>query len=346
MQDDDSKKVDPQPAADAGTTTTNGEQPKPEQPKQTQAIARRSPFWDLKVETSFKLCEMTNDALYGLARELSAAIELLPKPLQGKPDNIFAILLRGAEFGLSAMTAISDIMIVEGKVTMAASLQKALVLRSGKCKSWRLVESTKERAVIEVWRVGWETPSTVDFTIEEAYDLGLPDRGRDEYAKARNPWNTQRKNMLVKRCTTRCVREHFGDVMIAFDPEELDVEETQVSDGVFLQKAPPSWGKPPVERPDDDVPDLTPPTEEAFEPTPSMIVDRFVAAAEACKEMRELDEAFGRITSPLVRKAESGDRDAAAAQQRCEAMHATHRARIRKLEKQRPKSSDSLPGMG
>jgi hypothetical protein len=186
----------------------------------------------LTVRDTYDLATADLGHVWRLASQLSKANGLLPEALAGKPDNVFLVLLKGAELGVSAMTALAEIMIVTGKLTISSHLQNALVIRSGKAKQFRIVETTEERAVIRVQRHDWEEPTDIAYTFQEAKDLGLPDRRG-------SAWNTQRANMLRRRVITRAAREFFGDVVVAYDPDEVDHEPSTTP-------APASWGAPPA----------------------------------------------------------------------------------------------------
>lgn len=189
----------------------------------------------LTVRETYDLATADLGHVYRLATQLSKAYGLLPDALSGKPDNVFLVLLKGAELGVSAMTALAEIMIVEGKLTISSHLQNALVIRSGKAKQFRIIETTDERAVLRCERHDWDGPTDVVYTVDEAKALGLLDRGKNP---ARSPWNTQRANMLRRRVITRAAREYFGDVVVAYDPDEIEHEPSS-------SPAPAAWGAPP-----------------------------------------------------------------------------------------------------
>lgn len=273
---------------------------------QQQALAMaeaREATRSLTVRQTFDLAEMSLPAIWGLARQLAWS-SLVPRDLQNKPANVFAVLLKGAELGLSAMTSVAEVMVVEGKLTLSSHLQGALVQRSGKAKIFRIVQSTAEEAVVEVQRHDWTESTKISFTIAEAKALGLTERGRDAYAKARNPWNAQPANMLRRRAIARAAREFFGDVVIAYDPDEVDREEVPSAPPVIwvppaaaAPSSPPPPSEPRVE-PDLPEPEGVPgPDGNAME-IAERHVRSFLDFAPTAKNRDELRAAWQRYIGP------------------------------------------------
>jgi hypothetical protein len=203
-------------------------------PQQAQAITpRENPAGVLGVAATFALKDLTLNQIWGLAK-MVAGMEMCPRGLRigGRKDappsvpDIAFVLIKGAELDLSMTVSLAEVSVIDGKLVLSSHLMNALVMKRGKPKIFRIIESTEARAVLEVQRAEWETPTTIEFTMEEAKALGLPDRGREEWQRKANAWNTQPKNMLRRRVIARGAREFFGEVVIAYDPDELEREET------------------------------------------------------------------------------------------------------------------------
>lgn len=183
-----------------------------------------NPLWNMPVASLFKLRELTSMVVWGLAQTLARST-LVDQKLQGKPANVFMLLLKAAALDVDVSTALDNFHIIETRdrdgnvktqITIAAHLQFALVLRSGVMKVWRYTQSDDTVARMSVQRKEWAEPIEVEFTIEQANKLGLTG-GSD-----RSPWQKQRANMLRRRVTTLAAREHAGDVVIAYDLEEIE----------------------------------------------------------------------------------------------------------------------------
>jgi hypothetical protein len=143
-----------------------------------------------------------------------AKSSLIPKHLRGHPADIWLILSMGQELGISPALALSSIHVIEGKPTLSADLMVAVTKSRGVCQSFRLIESTEERATYEAHRVGDPEPTRLTFTLEDAKKLDL---------LGKHNWKKQPKTMLRKRCKAALCREVFEDILAGFyDPEELE----------------------------------------------------------------------------------------------------------------------------
>ncbi len=280
-----------------------------------------NPLWTMPVEALFDMRKLPMAALYGLAKQLARSDLLDPgegraNRLWGYPDNVFMLLLKGAALGIDVSTTLAEVNIIGSKLVVSANLQFALVQRSGKMKVWRHKFSDDTRAVIEVQRLEWDKPTEVEWTFEQAKALGLHNRGKNpQYS----PWNTQRANMLRKRAVTTAAREHAGDVVIAYDIDELD----DVQPGTMPA---PQWSPAPATKPqvssswggavDDDIPDMSTPPQEV-KPTPTggaidydRVLDDFKQVCQTATSRQAVDAAQDKLLGPLFVLADKGDRAA------------------------------------
>lgn len=131
----------------------------------------------------------------------------------GTPEAVLSTVLSGRELGLSAMASLRAFHIVEGKPTMAADALRALVLKSGKAKSFRCTERTAQAATFSTQRQD-EEPMTLRYTIEEAQAAGLVKNG--------SGWTKNPADMLVARASSKLARLVYPDVVAGlYSPEEL-----------------------------------------------------------------------------------------------------------------------------
>lgn len=152
----------------------------------------------------------TIDQAFWLAQQLLKS-GLLGKAIQ-KPEAAFAVILAGRELGLTAMQSLRSLHLIEGKPTLSADLMVALVKRSPLCKSFKLVESTGERATYEANREG-EGVTRMSFTIEEAKAAGVT--GKDN-------WKKYPAAMLRARCIAALARVVFPDLLLGvYENDEL-----------------------------------------------------------------------------------------------------------------------------
>ncbi len=130
-----------------------------------------------------------------------------------RKEAAFAIIVTGAELGLTAMQALRSIYIVDGKPTLSADLMVGLVKRSAVCQWFRLVESGNDRAVYETLRRGEPEPTKYVYNMEDAHRAGLT---------GRRPWKQYTAAMLRARCATALARAVYPDLVAGiYDPDEL-----------------------------------------------------------------------------------------------------------------------------
>jgi hypothetical protein len=131
----------------------------------------------------------------------------------GTPEAVLSTVLSGRELGLSAMASLRAFHIVEGKPTMAADALRALVLKSGKAKTFRCTERTAQAATFTTTREG-EEPMELRYTIEEAQAAGLVKNG--------SGWTKNPSDMLVARASSKLARLVYPDVVAGlYSPEEF-----------------------------------------------------------------------------------------------------------------------------
>lgn len=144
---------------------------------------------------------------------------LLPQEVK-TPAAAAAIMLTGRELGIPPMQAFRSVYVVKGKPTLSAQLMGALIFRAG--HSYRIVESTNERCVIEFRRRGAQNAYTHEFTMADAGKAGL----------SQSPtWKAYPKAMLFSRCMSAGARVAMPDVLAGmYTPEEIAEPGTVVFD--------------------------------------------------------------------------------------------------------------------
>lgn len=135
-----------------------------------------------------------------------------------RPEAAAVVLLTGRELGLAPMAALRGIYEVSGRPVLSADMMVAVVRRSGQCASWRVVESTPERATIQTLRVGEAEPESCTWTLEDARRAGC---GGQTWAKFP-------RQMLAHRCAAELARRVYPDVLLGlYTPDELGGETAQ-----------------------------------------------------------------------------------------------------------------------
>jgi hypothetical protein len=219
--------------------------PSPPPAAASLAVRAANPAAEIAVSATFELRQLSLNQIWGLAK-MVAGMEMVPRGLRrggrydGEPSvpDIAFVLIKGAELDLSMTVALAEVSVIDGKLVLSSHLQHALVIKRARPRVFRVAESTMERAVVEVQRHEADPVTPVEFTWQEAQDLGLHQKGKDP---GRNAWNTQRRNMLRRRAIARAAREFFGDVVIAYDPDEVDREDQpmQLSATAWVSPTPP-----------------------------------------------------------------------------------------------------------
>jgi hypothetical protein len=153
----------------------------------------------------------TWQALMRLAARV-APTTFVPKPLRGNPGEVLACMMYGAELGLSPITSLRSIHVIDGQPTCSAQLMRALIQRAGHMLSWR--EVTAERVVLYGRRRDTGSDATVTWTLEDAKTAKLLGKGN---------WATYPRAMLAARATTEIARLLFADELhgLAYTPEEV-----------------------------------------------------------------------------------------------------------------------------
>ena len=156
------------------------------------------------------------ETLWKTAAHISRS-SFAPKEMRGKQDEVYAALLTGMELGLGPMAAMRHISIIDGKPSLSAAMQLALLRRAG--HRIEVVESTAERCAIvgsgpDLMRL------EVEYTIEEAKLAGL---------LGKTNWKNYPKDMLWARCASRYARRaDAGATLGLYSPADWDTRDTVV----------------------------------------------------------------------------------------------------------------------
>lgn len=187
---------------------------------------------------------MSNDAIMLNPDALTAALKiaerlsksnLIPKPLQGKPDDVLVVLLTGRSYGVDPMTALANISVINGKPVLEAKLLHGLCLaRKDVCEYFICVEASATTATYEAKRVGAPKPERKTWTLKQAQDAGLT--GKEN-------WQKYPQAMLEARAKAALARSAFPDVVtgayIPDEAEEIDGSRGFVPEEAFKDARPP-----------------------------------------------------------------------------------------------------------
>jgi hypothetical protein len=204
--------------------------------------------------------------------QVLAKTELVPKPLQGKPEAIVVIGVWGAEHGVPLMTAIQEVHVIENRPSPSAQLRLALIRRAGHEARFLDTDSTKAvlRARRREYRHDPDAWVTVTYTIDDARRAGLLDRWVEQWVERRKQtwrigddqgttdltgapewvrkavdagdirmkdnWQKYPADMLRARAASVMSRMEFSDVLAALDADDYTAEELGLDVGQDLDE--------------------------------------------------------------------------------------------------------------
>jgi hypothetical protein len=118
------------------------------------------------------------------------------------PAAITAVILRGREMGMGAMSSLDSFHVIEGKPAPHAYLIIARAKADPDCEFFQCVESSATSATWETKNRRNPKPTRVTYTIEQARLAGLMD-------KPKSNWNTRPEEMLVKTAGAILARREY-----------------------------------------------------------------------------------------------------------------------------------------
>lgn len=182
-------------------------------------------------ETGSELSVQDQPVTYQTLKFLSKS-PTVPEHYRNRPRDMLAVALQGREIGVGPMTAVNNMEVIDGTISMRAKLMSALIHGAGHIIM--TAQQTTERCVLSCWR--WHAPSNelihvgeVEYTMDDAIAAGDAKKGTyKKHAKA----------MLTNRAMTLAGRTFYGDCLagIGYTPAELDKSLTEDDIAVELVK--------------------------------------------------------------------------------------------------------------
>jgi hypothetical protein len=143
----------------------------------------------------------------------------VPKGLRGNAPAIVAAIMYGDEVGLGPMQALAKIAVIDGRPSLSAEAQRALILAAGH-DLW-VVESTNTKVTVAGRRAGSEHASTITWTLDDAKRAGLA---------GRQNWRSYPRQMLMARATAELARLIFADAVGGLLATE-ELEDGELAEG-------------------------------------------------------------------------------------------------------------------
>lgn len=164
------------------------------------------------------------DEAFRLSQALSRAGNMVPDHFQGKPDEIMAAVLRGAEIGLMPMQALSNIAVINGRASLWGDALPALIQRYGHHIDVEIIEGEDEDGTYaEATLTRGDTGKVVkrQFGVLDAKKAGL-------WGK-KGPWQTYPKRMLAHRARAWAVRDGAADALMGLQVAE-EMQDVEMKD--------------------------------------------------------------------------------------------------------------------
>jgi len=186
----------------------------PSEPEQTKpdALAKAAPAALAPVQFEHGLEPSTMGAAWQLAK---GVFQSRLYPQLATPEAVWAIIIRGREMGLGALTALDTIVMIKGKPCLSSHLIIARAKQHPECEYFQLVSSDDKAAEYVCKRRGNPEPTRHRYTIEQAEQAGL--------VKPGTPWQTRPAEMLRKTCGAQLARIEFTEALLgAYSVEEME----------------------------------------------------------------------------------------------------------------------------
>ena len=156
-----------------------------------------------------------------LANFLSKS-KFIPQSFRGDLNTAVMLIVTCKQYGLP-ITALSEVMEVNGKVGFWGRTKLGIVLKSGVCEYIIPTEQTDKKCTVETQRKGWPKPVSITYTLEQAEKAGLLARS--------DAWKKHPSDMLYWRAVSRIISQVYPDVIQGFatveDEEERPMQQVE-----------------------------------------------------------------------------------------------------------------------
>jgi 5'-3' exonuclease len=215
---DDAEFEEELPSSDAASPVPVAkiEPPKPEpvkkeEPKPAEVVAKETALAVIPQSFEMTLEPTSFNAAWTLAKVIHSSRLFAVE----NPEQAFMIVMTGREMGIGAMTSLRGFHFIKGKPCLSAQLMVALILKSGKCEFWELIESSSKTATYETKRVGGRNPQRKTFSVDDAKLAQL--------VKGDGNWLKYPAAMCEARAASALARIVYPDLMMGvYLPEELE----------------------------------------------------------------------------------------------------------------------------
>jgi hypothetical protein len=149
-----------------------------------------------------------------------AGTDFVPQGLRNNPAAITAAILYGDEVGVGPMQSLARIAVINGRPTLAAETQRALILAAGH-DLW-VEESTVTKCTVAGRRRDSDATSRITWTIDDARRANLT---------GKPPWKMYPRQMLLARASAELARAVFPDAVGGLAATEELEDQPDADDG-------------------------------------------------------------------------------------------------------------------
>lgn len=138
----------------------------------------------------------------------------------GNAEAIWAVIIRGREMGLGALTALDSFSVIDGKPCIGAHMLIARAKAHPDCDYFQFIEGDDTFAIYETKNRRNPKPTRLKYTIQQAERAGLCAPPRE--GKQGGPWIKRPDEMLRKTCGVQLARLEYPEALLgAYAEEEM-----------------------------------------------------------------------------------------------------------------------------
>jgi len=196
------------PVAEVAAEVMPAEEKKPQaiERAQPQQLAPPAPSWDLSLEPT------SLPAALNFAKAIFNS-RLYPQYIN--PEAILAIVIRGREMGMGALTALDAMQMVEGRPTLKAHTIVARAKADPDCEYFKFIGGDDTYAEYETKSRNNPAPTRLKYTMAQAVQCGMaPEKLRKRSdipsdKDTRNQWEKRPAEMNRKTCAVQLARIEY-----------------------------------------------------------------------------------------------------------------------------------------
>lgn len=198
-----------------------------------RAAANIRLLFELQADPESGQFRLQNYGQAWMLADLLKAADLVPRSFE-KPEQVVIALMKASEIGVSPITGLANIMIVNNRPSVWGDLAQALVERSGQITR-QVKEEIGEKPAdglelaewpdsygwrVSTWRKNQDAPYIGEYTV------AMAKRAKLWMNTNKKPWITDPGQMIFNRARARSLRDGFADCLLGMGivEEQTDFE--------------------------------------------------------------------------------------------------------------------------